>query len=182
MRVLIPSAGSLWLSCRWSRRRNWRPHGRPGRCRNGRNRRNFWRLRRRRSNRLCNRWWRRRGNRWLCFHNRSNRRRRRWWRGLNWLRRNRSRRWRGNHGMWRWRRRSDSNRRGRFHARRSGCGFPGCLIRYFFLFRGNFRIGKSAEMFAYLYRCGYFNRAGVRFFLGNTGLGQVIDDCLCLDL
>jgi hypothetical protein len=101
---------------------------------------------------------------------------------LNWLRHDGRRRRCGNHWRRRWRRRSSSNRRGRFHARCFGCGFLGYLIRYFLLFRGNFRIGKRTEMFAHLYRCGYFNRAGVRFFLGNTGLGQVIDDCLCLDL
>jgi hypothetical protein len=37
-------------------------------------------------------------------------------------------------------------------------------------------------MIAHLHRCGYFNRTGVCFFLGDTGLGQVIDDCLRLDL
>jgi hypothetical protein len=46
----------------------------------------------------------------------------------------------------------------------------------------NFCIGQGAEMFAHLYRGGYFNRAGMRFFLGNAGFRQVIDDRLCLDL
>jgi hypothetical protein len=179
MRRLVPSTGSLWLPCRRSCQRNRRAHRWPSYSR-ARSRRNFWGLRRRRNSWLCNRWWRRRRrNRRLCFGNRSSRRR---WRSLNWLRRNRSRRKRGNHGRWRWRRRSNSNGRGRFHARRSGCSFLGCLIRYFFLFRRNFRVGKRTKMFAHPYCRGYFNRAGVRFFLGNTGLGQVIDDCLCLDL
>ena len=67
---------------------------------------------------------------------------------------NRSRRRRGNH---RRRRGSNSDGRGRFHARRFCCGFLSCFIRYFFLFSRNFRIGKRTKMIAHLYRGGYFN-------------------------
>jgi hypothetical protein len=92
-----------------------------------------------------------------------------------------SRRRSGNYRRRRWRRGSNCNRRGGLHSRCSSCGFLGCLVRYFFLFRLNFRVGQSAKMLAHLYRCGYFNRAGVRFFLSDAGFRQVVDDCLCLD-
>jgi hypothetical protein len=50
------------------------------------------------------------------------------------------------------------------------------------LFSRNFRVSKRAKMLAHPYRRGYFNRAGVRFFLGDASFGQIVDDRLCLDL
>jgi hypothetical protein len=45
-----------------------------------------------------------------------------------------------------------------------------------------FLFGERAKVFAHFYRGFYFDRTGVRFFLGNAGLGQIIDDGLGLDL
>ena len=90
-----------------------------------------------------------------------------------------SRRRHCNHRGW-WRG-SRGNRSGGFHSRCSGGSFSRCLVRYFLLFRRNFRFGQRAKMLAHLYRRGYFNGAGVRFFLSNAGFRQVVDNCLCLD-
>jgi hypothetical protein len=84
------------------------------------------------------------------------------------------RRW--NHGR---RRRSYG---GGLYARRSGgCVFRR-LISYGLLFGFRLRFGEGAKMLAHLYRGFYLDRAGMRFFLGNAGLGQIVDDGLGLDL
>jgi hypothetical protein len=68
------------------------------------------------------------------------------------------------------------------HASRSGGGFFRCLIRDRFLFRRCFFIRERAKVFAHLYSGFYFNRAGMRFFLGHAGFRQIVDDGLSLDL
>jgi hypothetical protein len=50
------------------------------------------------------------------------------------------------------------------------------------LFGRRFRVGECAKMFAHFYRGFYFDRAGMRLFLGNAGFGQIVNDGLCLDL
>jgi hypothetical protein len=85
--------------------------------------------------------------------------------------------WRRNHGRRRWR----SHHSGLRASRSGGCIF--CrLIRDCLLLGLYFRIGDCAKVLAYLYRSVYFNRAGMRFFLGNTGFRQIVDDGLRLDL
>jgi len=82
--------------------------------------------------------------------------------------RNRGSRRRGNHGG--------------LHASRSG----GCVlrrfIRYCFLFGRCFLFCECAKVFAHFYRGFYLDRTGMRFFLGNAGFGQIVNDGLCLDL
>jgi hypothetical protein len=177
---LISCTGGLlrWSSIRTRGRNGW-AHLRP--CGN-RNRRwcNFRSFRRGRdSNWFRDRRWRRWRNHRLGFHHGSGWR---WWRSLNRLRYNRNW-WRSsvNYWSWRGRRGSNNNRSGGLHSRCFGRGFLGCLVRYFLLFRRNFRVSERAKMFAHLYRCGYFNGAGVRFFLSNAGFRQIVDNCLCLD-
>jgi hypothetical protein len=50
------------------------------------------------------------------------------------------------------------------------------------LFGSRFRIGEFAEMLAHLFRCGKINRARMRFFLSDAGIGQIVDDDFCLHL
>jgi hypothetical protein len=169
-----------------------------GRLRRGRSLRWRWRNRwTRRHNRWTYRWlgndwgWRGRNlcglRRWNdhrlrnCGRRRSRHRpgfdgaRRRSGRA-DWFGNNRSGR-RRNHG----RRRRRSHHSG-LHASRSGSCFFSCLIRYGLLFGLCFRIGDRAKVLAHLY-CGfYFNRTGMRLFLGNSGFGQIVNDGLCLDL
>jgi hypothetical protein len=116
--------------------------------------------------------WRRGRRRSLCFDSWSGRRNRLAWRG------NHRSGWTGNHG---WRRRGRSGRCG-LHARHSGSGFLRCFIRYCLLFRFRFRVGQRAKVFAHSYGGFYFNRTGMRFFLGNSGFRQIINDGLRLDL
>lgn len=154
------------------RRRNSRPHrwlGRFGYNRAWRRRNLGW-LRGRNGRWLGNRG-RRSCRRWLCFDGAGMRRGRAAGLGNNGCvgRRNRCRRWcgRGCSGL---------------HARCSGgCVFRG-LIRYGFLFRLGFRFGEGVKMLAHFYSGFYIDRAGMRFFLGNAGLGQIINDGLGLDL
>ena len=88
-----------------------------------------------------------------------------------------NRRSRRDHRRW-WRRSHD----GRLHASSSGgCVFRR-LVRYRLLFCLRFCFGDCAKVLAHFYRGGHFNRAGMRFFLGNAGFGQIINDGLCLDL
>jgi hypothetical protein len=81
--------------------------------------------------------------------------------------------------------------RGRRRRRSYGSGFHtgrscGCFlrrfIRYGLLFRSRFRIRERTKMLAHLDRGLYFDRTGMRFFLGNAGLGQIVDDGLGLYL
>jgi hypothetical protein len=74
-----------------------------------------------------------------------------------------------------------SNHRGLHASRFGGCFFR-CFIRYGFLFRRGFCFGERVKMFTHLYRGFYVDRAGMRFFLGNAGFGQIVNDGLCLDL
>jgi hypothetical protein len=46
----------------------------------------------------------------------------------------------------------------------------------------NLGFGGGAKMLAHLHSGFYLDRAGMRFFLGNAGFGQIVDDGLCLDL
>jgi len=174
------SSGRRWC---WSRG-SGRTHRRLG-CNRTRRSRNLCRFSRRNYSWLCNncrRCRRRSGSRrhGFCFH------RSRWRRsGPDRRGHNRSRR-RCSHGMrrrgWCSGSRGRSSRYSRLHARRSGSGFFRCLFRSRLLFRFRFRIGQSAEMFAHSYSGLYLNRAGMRFFLGNSGFGQIVDDGFCLDL
>jgi hypothetical protein len=50
------------------------------------------------------------------------------------------------------------------------------------LFRFRFRIGERAKVIAHSYSSFFLNRAGVRLFLGNSGVGQIVNDGFCLDL
>jgi hypothetical protein len=50
------------------------------------------------------------------------------------------------------------------------------------LFRLHFGFGDGAKMLAHSYGGFYIDRAGMRFFLGNAGFGQIVNDGLCLDL
>jgi hypothetical protein len=47
------------------------------------------------------------------------------------------------------------------------------------LFGVCFRLGHGAKMIAHLYRGFHLNRAGVRFFLGNAGFRQIVNDGFC---
>jgi hypothetical protein len=147
---------------RWPRRRldhNWAGHGS-----------NLRWLRRWNDDRLWNNW-RRRRHHGPCFDGARRRRDRAARLGSN-----RSGRW--NH---RCSRRRGSNH-SRLHASRSGgCVFRS-LIRNSLLFGLDFGFGGGAEMLAHLHRGFYLDRAGMRFFLGNAGFGQIVDDGLCLDL
>ncbi len=84
---------------------------------------------------------------------------------------------RRNHG----RRRRRSDRSGLHASRSGGCIFRG-FIRYCFLFGLCLCFGECAKVFAHLYRGFYLDRTGMRFFLGNAGFGQIVNDGLCLDL
>ena len=71
---------------------------------------------------------------------------------------------------------------GRLHASRSGGCFFRRLVRYGPLLGHCLCVGNCAKVLAHFY-CGfYLNRAGMRFFLGNAGFGQIVDDGFCLDL
>ena len=156
-------------SLRWWRRWNWRARRRLGNNR-ARRRRSLYRLRRWNGRRLWNNWrwsWRR----GFCFDGVCRGGSRAARRGNS-----RSGMWRG-HGRRRWRSYDCG-----LHASRAGRGFLRCLIRYRLLFRRCFFIGERAKVFAHLYRGFYFNRAGVRFFLGDSGFRQIVDDRLRLDL
>ena len=154
-------------SCR--RRRYGRTRRRFGDCR-ARCRRNFRGLHGRNNNGLWNyrRW------RWsdcgLCFHGGRSRRGSPDRLGNNGSgrRRNRRRRWRRDHG--------------RLHAGGSGSRIFRNLIRYRLLFGLDFGFGDGAKMLAHLYRGFHFNRTGMRFLLGDSGFGQIVNDGLCLDL
>jgi hypothetical protein len=50
------------------------------------------------------------------------------------------------------------------------------------LFGLRFRFREPAKIFAHFDRGFYLDGAGMRFFLGNAGLGQIVNDGLCLDL
>ena len=160
----LRSSGSLL----WRRRNGW-TRRRPGNNRAW-HRRNLCRLGRRNDHRLRN-----------C---RSRRRHRGL--GFDGARRRRDRAARlGNNGSGRWRNHGRRRRRsyhGGLHASRSGGGFFRSFIRYRFLFGLCLRFGNFAKVLAHFYRGGYINRAGVCFFLGNPGFGQIVDDGLCLDL
>ena len=106
--------------------------------------------------------------------------------GLNgaWRRRRRPAR-HGHHGRG-WRRdhlggRRRSCRSG-LQARRTGGRFLCRFIRNRLLFGCYFGVGQRAKMIAHSYRGLYFNRARMGLFLGNAGLGQIVNDGLCLDL
>jgi len=154
---------------RW-RRRNRRTRRRLG---NGwaRRRRTLRGLRRRNDRRLWNGWGR---SRCCCGFRFDGARRRRgrtdrfgkYWSG--WMRNGR-------------RSRRSSNRGGLHASRSGGCVFR-CLIRYRFLFGRRFLFGERAKVFTHLYRGFYLDRTRMRFFLGNAGFGQIVDDGLCLDL
>ena len=154
-------------SWRWHWRNRW-THRRLGNDWAWRGR-NLCGLRRRDDHRLRNRG-RRGSRRGLCFDGacrRSGRPARH--------RNNRSRGCRN-----RGRRRSSYH--GRLHPRRSGGRIFRCLFRYGLLFGLCLCISEGAKVFAHL-DCGrYLNRAGMRFFLGDAGFGQIVDDGLCLDL
>ncbi len=150
-------------SLRWRRRNMWT------RRRLGCNDR-AWRgtdlcgLRGRNDRRLWNRWGRSRRC-GFCFDGACRRR-------------GRAARLGNNRSGWRWRRSYSCG----LHASRSGGCIFRCLIRYCFLFGLCLRVGDCAKVLAHFYRGGYFNRAGMRFFLGNAGFGQIVDDGLCLNL
>ena len=161
--------GNRRLRCR---RRNGRSHRRLGRLGYSRawRGRNFGWLRGGNGHGLGNRS-RRSCRRWLCFNGAGMGRDRAAWFGNN-----------GCVGRWNHRRRWRGRRRSGLHPRRPGCGFLRCLIRYCLLFRFRFRIGQRAKVFAHPYGCFYVNRTGMRFFLGNAGFGQIVNDGLRLDL
>jgi hypothetical protein len=70
----------------------------------------------------------------------------------------------------------------RLHTSCSGSCVLRRLIRYCLLFGLRFGFGDGAKMLAHLY-CGFhLDRTGMRFFLGDAGFGQIINDGLCLDL
>jgi hypothetical protein len=162
------------LHCNSSSLRRWRRWNRRSRRRLGNNwawrRRNLCGLREWNGRRLWNNW-RRSRRREFCFDGarRGSRRAARRWNNGRGVRRDHGRR----------RRRSYH---GGLHTSRSGRGFLRCLIRYRFLFRRGFFISERAKVFAHLYRSFYFNRAGMRFFLGDSGFRQIVDDRLRLDL
>jgi hypothetical protein len=85
--------------------------------------------------------------------------------------------WWWRHGRRRWR-----GYNGGLEASRPGGGFFGSLVRYRFLFRFCFRVGECAKVVAHLHRGFYFNRTGMRLFLGNSGFGQIVNNGFCLDL
>jgi hypothetical protein len=78
------------------------------------------------------------------------------------------------------RRRRRSNRG--FQARCPGSGILCGLVRNGLLFLGGFRVGHSAKVFAHFDGCGYLDRTRVRLFLGNAGVGQIVNDGLRFDL
>jgi hypothetical protein len=149
------------------RRRNGRSHRRLGNGRAGRGR-NLRGLSGRNRHGFGNCGWR---SCRLCLDS-DHRRRSRTARLGN----NRSGRW--DHGW--------SRRRRRHHcglqASQSRGRFLRCLICYRFLFGLRFGFRQRAKMLAHLYRGFYLDRAGMRFFLGNAGFGQIVNDGLCLDL
>ena len=161
--------GNRSLRCR---RRSSRPHrrlGRLGYSRAWRGRNLGW-LRGRNGYGLGNRN-RRSCRRGLCFDCAGMGRGRAAWLGDNGCvgRWNHCRRWRG-------------RRRRGLHARCSGGRVFRGFIRYGLLFRLGFRFGQGAKMLAHFYSGFHFDRTGMRFFLGNAGLGQIINDGLGLDL
>jgi hypothetical protein len=152
---------------RWRNRRtrrwpdnNWAGHGR-----------NLRRLRGWNDDRLWNNWGRRR-HCGLCFDGA----RRRHGRAAR-LGSNRSGRRRN---YWRWRRWGSYH--GRLHASRSGGRVFRRLIRDCLLLGLYLGFSGGAKMLAHLHGSFYLDRAGMRFFLGNAGFGQIVDDGLCLDL
>ena len=151
------SSGNMWTRRRLGDDWAWR-------------RRNLCGLNMWNDHRLRNCRWRRSYFSGLCFDSARGRRYR-----AAWLGNNRSG-WRRNH-----RRRRRSYHSG-LHACCSGGRFFRCLIRYYLLFGLCFRVGDCAKVLAHLYRSFYLNRAGMRFFLGNSGFGQIVDDGFCLDL
>jgi hypothetical protein len=84
---------------------------------------------------------------------------------------------RRNHGR-RWRR----SNHGGLHASRFGGSFFRSLIRNCLLLGLYFRLGGCAKVLAHSYSGLHFDRAGMRFFLGNAGFRQIVDDGFCLDL
>jgi hypothetical protein len=149
--------------------------------------RNGWTRRR-----LANGWaWRGRNLGRLCGwnnHRLRNHRRRRSRRRLRFdaarRRRGRAARLGNNRSGRRWsrgRRRHRSHHSGLHASSAGGCVFS-CFIGYRLLFGFGFGFGDCAKVLAHFYRGGYFNRAGMRLFLGNAGFGQIVNDGLCLDL
>jgi hypothetical protein len=163
---------------RWRRRRRyWRPHrsNRWTRRRLGRNwawrGRNLCRLHRWNDCRFGNGRRRRSYHSGLCFHLACRRRGR-----VDRLGDNRRRR-RRNHGR-RWRR----SYHGGLHAGRSGGSFFRCLIGNCLLLGLYFRFGGCAKVLAHSYSGLHFDRTGMRFFLGNPGFGQIVNNGFCLNL
>jgi hypothetical protein len=156
---------SMWSRCRnmWTRRRlgdygTWR-------------RRNLCGLNRWNDHRLRNCRRRRSHHSGLCFDGAHGRR---YW--AAWLGNNRSG-WRRNH-----RRRRRRSYHSGLHASSSGGRLFRSLVRYCLLFGLCFRVGDRTKVLAHPYSGFYLNRAGMRFFLGNSGLGQIVNDGFCLDL
>ena len=133
-------------------------------------RRNLRWLRRWNDDRLRNNWRRKRDHR-LCFDDA------RWRRNSPaWLGNNRSRGRRNHRKRW-WRSYHD-----RLHASRSGGRVFRRLIRNCLLLGLYLGFGGGAKMLAHPNRRFYLDRAGMRFFLGNAGFGQIVNNGLCLDL
>ena len=85
-----------------------------------------------------------------------------------------------------WRRDRSGRGRGSYdgwlHSSSPGGCFFRCFIRYRLLFGLRLGFGDCAKMLAHLYCSFHIDRTGVRFFLGNPGFGQIVNDSLCLDL
>lgn len=151
------------------RRRNRLTHRRLGnnwtRCGN-----NLRGLRGWNDHRLWNCHYRRRSGYGLRFHGARSRRS-----GADWFSNNRNQEW-GYHGRRRW------SCHSRLHARGSGRRIFRRLIRYRLVLGLRLGLSDRAKMLAHLYRGFHFNRTGMRFLLGDSSFGQIVNDGLCLNL